>query len=361
MNVQTAHVRLIAAGLASLGLLLSGCSAREAPGDNSTAGGPTTSSIAAQGQAGSTHYPVTVTDCDGRETTYDSAPQRIVTLDDNITETLISLGLADRIVGITKFDTPDGEWETTREVMDSLPVLNASDTLSSGYPSQEVVLAAAPDIVLSVYDSAFSKAYGPVTHDGLTQMGINSYQTLQDCGMYRDPQGDFDLLYDDIRNLGIIFDVQADAEALVNSLKGRVSDLQSKGQSAGLGSYRIGMHDGETEHPGTLGVTTANAIITLAGSTYAFVEDDRGNTAMSWETFIARDPEVIWVITDLGQTADQVEHQLETDPRTQHVDAVANKRYVVVSYNDAIGSPRCVDGLADMIDGLIALKSQHLL
>jgi len=352
---RTPHLKVIALAVLAVFTLptLSACG--PSSGDTAASGSPV---ITSSGQR--TVYPVTVTDCDGRKTTYTKAPARVVTFDDNITETLLSLGLADRIVGATKFDVPGSEWAPTKAQMDALPMINKTGTLSSGYPSKETVVAQNPDLVASVYESAFDKAYGPGTHESWTALGVNSYQTLQDCETNK-AQYDFSLLYQDIHNLGVIFDVQDRATALIQKLQGEVSELQARVKAAGLGSYRIGTHDGEQAHPGTMGITTANAIITQAGSTYAFLNDDTGAQPISWETFVARDPQVIWVITDLGQTATQTETQLENDPRTRNVDGVLHKRFVVVSYNDAVGSPRCIDGLRHMVHGLVSLKQQGVL
>ena len=356
-------------------LLTAGCgTSGSSTGVGSTSGGATSSTSAATSR---TTYPVTVADCNGRQTTYTQAPKRVVTFDDNITETLLSLGLADRIVGITKFDTPSSEWAETKAQMDTLNVINKTGTLESGYPSKETVLAQSPDLVTSVYESAFDAAYGPGTHASWSTLHVNSFQTLQDCEANK-AQSDFSLLFDDIRKFierprlyGVLilpplsendsFAAQDRAASLIARLQAKVTDLQAQVKTAGLSNYRVGMHDGEKEHPGTMGITTANAIIVQAGSTYAFLNDDHGSQPVSWETFVARDPQVIWVITDLGQTAKQTETQLETDPRTKSVDAVAHKRYVVVSYNDAVGSPRCIDGLQHMVEGLLALKKQGLL
>jgi iron complex transport system substrate-binding protein len=282
----------------------------------------------------------------------------VVTLDDNSTETLLALGLKDRIVGAVQFDTKDSMWAATKQDFLSLNIINKPNMVNAaGYPSKETLIAQNPDLVTSVYESAFDAAYGPATHDALTKLGINSYQTLQDCEANK-PQTDFSLLFDDIRNYGVIFDVQPAAEALISRLESRIAAAQESAKSAALGSYVIGMHDGEKEHPGTMGVTTTNAMITLAGSKYAFINDDRGTSPVSWEVFVKRDPQVIWVLTDLGNTATQIESGLSSDPRVSSVTAVQKKAYVVVSYNDAVGSPRAIDGLEHLVNGLIALKQE---
>ena len=53
-------------------------------------------------------FPVTRPDCTGGTVTFDSPPQRIVTLDAYVAEFVIALGFGDRIVG-TGFPYPDNQ------------------------------------------------------------------------------------------------------------------------------------------------------------------------------------------------------------------------------------------------------------
>jgi iron complex transport system substrate-binding protein len=302
-----------------------------------------------------TTYPVTVKDCAGRVLTFAKAPERVVTLDPAITEIMLVLGLKDHIVGVTLFDdgptAGDKMWKVTKADMQSLAVINDPKV---GYPTKEKVVSAKPDLIASEYPSAFDGTNGPGTQDGWTKLGINSYLTHGGCAE-TNVWTDLSVLYQDFRDIGVIFDVQDKAEAEIAKLQGQITDLQQKAKAAGVPDYSIGTHDGESEHPGTLGTTTANAIITLAGSHYAFIKDDTTGNPISWETFVKRNPDVIWVITGLGTTAEQTEKQLATDKRTAGMAAVKNKRFVEVAYDDVGESPRIVDGLTALIDGLIAL------
>jgi ABC-type Fe3+-hydroxamate transport system substrate-binding protein len=57
------------------------------------------------------------------------------------------------------------------------------------------------------------------------------------------------------------------------------------------------------------------------------------------------------------EEAEGIKEKLATDPRLTNVTAVRKAAYVIVSYNEGgVASPRNVDALEQMIDGLIALQ-----
>jgi len=304
---------------------------------------------------GKTHYPVTVHDCTGTQT-YDKAPGRIVTLDDSATDTLIAMGLTSKIVAVTKFETPSQEWPEDASIVDKLHGLS----YGNAYPSLESILALRPDIIVSDFPSAFAQGIGPATPQRWQSLGIASYETLSDCGQYSStPEYNFNRLYTDIHNLGVIFNVQASAARLIRHLQTEVAADHTLAKKAGLGNYRIGEVNGMTSSPGTLGVTTANAIIAETGSTYAFLKYDTNlNINVSWEEVVRTNPQVFWLITDSGFTVSHVEHFLQTNPHLHTVQAIKNQAYVPISYFAAAGSPRAVDAVRLMVDGLIKLKRE---
>ena len=82
--------------------------------------------------------PVTIENC-GVTTTYAQAPRRAVTLNQHATEVMLSLGLADRMVGTAYMD--DTILPELAEAYAGVPVI------AEEYPSKEVLLAAQPDFV----------------------------------------------------------------------------------------------------------------------------------------------------------------------------------------------------------------------
>jgi zinc transport system substrate-binding protein len=308
--------------------------------------------------ANRTQYPVTIRDCGGRETTYDKAPERIVTLDPAITESLLLLGLKDKIVGFTEFQTPDQRWAITKSDMDALPVINKD----MAYPSKEAILAASPDIVMSVYPSALLENSELPNRDGWNALGINAYLTLGECHESTTPVTEFSLLYTDIRNLGIIFDVQARAEEEIAKLEQRVTAIQQKVADAKLPERTMWSYSGEEEPYPAGAIGTPNAIMTMAGVTNAFGDIARDYDAVSWEEIVKRNPDIIWIMTSAGEgffitEAEGIQAKLESDSRSNTIRAVQNKAYVILSYNEGgVETPRNVDALERMVDALLALK-----
>ena len=307
-----------------------------------------------------TKYPVTIQNCSG-PITYTAAPKRVITLDDQMTDTLIQLGLSNRIVGIMKFETDAQEWSATKSVVLGLHKFTTGLIKSSGYPTLESVQALNPDMVTSVYSSAFSATYGPATQARLASLKINSYESIQSCEKDASkPLYDFSKLYLDIHNLGMIFNVQQKANNLIASIKNQVLAQQERAKSAGLGSYSISTACINGANTCSMGVGMPNAIINLTGSKYALVKDDIDpNTSVSWETYVKRNAQIFWVITDLSDSAAAIEKAYLNNPKLKSMTAVKNRAFLPVSYNEAVPSPRSVDGLKHMIDGLILLKSEH--
>lgn len=305
--------------------------------------------------AGATTYPVTITDCGGRSTTYTKAPERIVVLDPSIAETLLLLGLKDKIVGFTEFQTPDQRWKRTAADMATLPVINKD----MGYPSKEAILATTPDFVTSIYPSALLSNAELPTRDGWAALGVQSYLTQAECHEKTDTVTDLQYLYQDIANLGVIFDAQAKATALIDELKARVAAITPVSSAA---AKTVWSYSGEKDPYPAGGSGTPNAIITLAGAKNAFADIPKDYDAVSWEEIVKRNPDVLWIMTAAGEgmfidEADGIMEKLAADPRLKDISAVKNRAYVIVSYNDGgIESPRNVDAIEAFAAGLAALK-----
>lgn len=105
-----------------------------------------------------TTYPLTVKDAKGTEFTFESAPQRIVSLAPSETEGLFALGLDEQVVGVSDND--------------DYPVAVKDKPKMGGWQvNVEAVVAAKPDLVLSgnLVDEATVKS--------LTDLGIKVYQS----------------------------------------------------------------------------------------------------------------------------------------------------------------------------------------
>ena len=156
-------VVLIAALTTTLAASLTACGSTQAQSqENSQAG--------VSQQASVTQYPVTITtyDASGKEITqtFDKAPERIVTNNLSATETLIELGLGDKIVGMMN---PDNV--VTSKYKDSVEKINKLGDKKS--ISKEVILSATPDIVVGRVAMFSEKSLGAYTD--WNNNGINVY------------------------------------------------------------------------------------------------------------------------------------------------------------------------------------------
>lgn len=330
---QRATVIIVAAAL-SLGL--SACGASEAI---------ETEPVADSGE-GATVYPLTVESC-GTEVTFDHAPQRVVSLDQNSTEILLSLGLQDRLVGTASWTDP---------VLDSLEAANADvPRLADNAPTYEVVLGADPDFVTASFGRHFAEG-GVASQERFAETGIDSYLSPTDCdggtsingGGTRTTPLTIDSLYEEITELGQIFDVSDRAATLVSDLKARA---EAATEGVDLDGVTVAYWFADTKTPYIAGDLGSAALLgRTTGLVNVFDDVDDDWPATTWETLADRDPQVL-VLGDLqrdrfpGDRLDDKVEFLESDPLTQTIDAVRNQRYIALHGAELNPSIRFVDGL----------------
>ncbi|WP_370692415.1 ABC transporter substrate-binding protein [Curtobacterium sp. MCBA15_012] len=328
----------LVAGVVALALLaLTGCGASEAV--------PQATGTATAGE-GTTSYPLTIEDC-GRRVTVESAPQRIVSLDQNSTEILLSLGLADRMVGTASWTDP---------VLPSLAAANERvPRLSDNAPTYEVLLDARPDFVTASFGRHYGQG-GVASRARLAETGIGSYLSPTDC------EGDVSIngggkrtqalttaqLYREIHDLAEVFDVQRRGDALVAELRARAEAATAR---TDLDGQRAFFWFADTKTPyvaGGLGSGQLLADETGLDNVFRSSRDDW--PAVGWEQVVAADPQVI-VLGDLqrdrfpGDRLDDKIAFLEHDPLTKDLDAVRNHRFVALHGAELNPSIRFVDGL----------------
>ncbi|GAB2568128.1 ABC transporter substrate-binding protein [Leucobacter ruminantium] len=326
----------LAAAVLSLAAL-TGCGASEVVEPERTA---------AAGE-GATEYPLTLENC-GREVTIDQAPQRVVSLDQNSTEILLSLGLEDRMVGTASWTDP---------VLDSLAEANEQvPRLADNAPTYEVLLDADPDFVTAPFGRHYKEEGGVATRDRLSETGIPSYLAPSDCegsliingGGTRTKPLTLDSLYQEIRELATIFDVQDRGEQLVADLEAR-TDAALEDVDLGGSTVAFWFADTRTAYiAGGLGAPALLADLTGMENVFADVDDEW--PATGWETLVERDPQIL-VLGDLqrdrfpGDRLDDKIAFLQSDPLTSTLGAVQNECFIDLHGAEMNPSIRYVDGL----------------
>lgn len=332
------HTRAFAlpAALLATVVALTGCGASE----------PVPETTAAAGGDGMTTYPLTLENC-GREITVDAAPERVVSLDQNSTEILLSLGLADRMVGTASWTDP---------VLDSLADANARvPRLADNAPSYEVVLGVDPDFVTASFGRHFAQG-GVATRDRFAETGIQSYLSPTDCegavsingGGTRTIALTEDVLYGEIRDLAAIFDVSTRGEELIASLQERAAAAMD---GVDFGGRSVAFWFADTKTPYMAGGLGSAALLAKsADMTGVFSDQTDDWRAVGWESVVAADPDIL-VLGDLqrdrfpGDRLDDKIAFLEGDPLTSTMTAVREKRFIALHGAEMNPSIRFVDGL----------------
>ncbi|MGV9523712.1 ABC transporter substrate-binding protein [Streptomyces sp. WY228] len=327
---------LLAAGL----LLLTACGGGESTG-------------AADGKK-TKGFPLTIENC-GRTVTVKAPPQRAVSVDQGSTEILLSLGLADRLAGTATWSDP---------VMKGLEKANAGvERISENRPSSEKVLDKEPDFLSASFTSTLAKG-GVAPREQFEKLGVPTYISPADCvGKDNSGSGDgartapltMDSVYTEVRELSQVFGVPERGDALVKKLQERVAKA-AEGVDGSKASLLYWFSDSKA--PYLAGCCGAPGVITKElGAKNVFDDTHDEWPQISWETVADRNPDVL-VIGDLSrttQTAESAEKKiefLESNPVTKTMDAVRNRRYVLLSGQAMNPTIRTVEGLERVAAGL---------
>ncbi|WP_299206504.1 ABC transporter substrate-binding protein [uncultured Tateyamaria sp.] len=280
----------------------------------------------------------TVQSCD-RTVTFDAPPQAAISNDVNLTEMMLVLGLADRMVGYTGISG----WKTLDEEMTA--GIEALPELSAKYPSKEVLIGADADFFFAGWNYGM-KVGGDVTPETLAPFGIDVYELTESCIHIGDKDAaSMDDMYNDLLNLGAIFEVSDKAEALVADYR---ADLE--GFTAELepleAAPRVFVYDSGEDVPFTAGrYAMPNALIEAAGGANIMNDFEKSWATVGWEAVVERNPEII-VIVNYGEvTAEEKRAFMMSNPAFADIDAVKNDRFVTLEYVEATPGPRNINAV----------------
>lgn len=275
----------------------------------------------------------TVQSCD-RAVVFDAPPQAAISNDVNLTEMMLVLGLADRMVGYTGISG----WKTLDAEMtagvEKLPELSAL------YPSKEVLIGADADFFFAGWNYGM-KVGGEVTPETLEPFGIAVYELTESCiHIGQKNAASMDDMYNDLRNLGAIFDVSDRAETLIAEYQAELAAFLED-QPALDAAPRVFVYDSGEDVPFTAGqYAMPNALIEAAGGTNIMNDLDKSWATIGWEAVVERNPEII-VIVNYGEvTAEQKIGFMKSNPAFADIDAVRNDKFVVLDYVEATPGPR---------------------
>lgn len=206
--------------------------------------------------------------CDdyGRTVTVPTAPRRIVSASNSVTEIVYALGAGDLLVGRTDFCTYPPEAR-------KLPSIGGITNMSV-----ESILALSPDLVIS---SSMVQKKNVLQ---LEKMGVPLVSIVE--------KQHFDALFDNIEAIGTLIGREAAADSLNRSLRARLRQVQDSivpGADRPTAYYVVGFGDGGNFTAG--GNTFINDIIAMAGGRNAAAGSE--GWSYSLETLMQQDPAYI--------------------------------------------------------------------
>jgi iron complex transport system substrate-binding protein len=311
-----------------------------------------------------THYPLTLWNC-GTEVTFSQAPRRAVSIGQGTTEILLSLGLADRMVGTAVWVGP---------VLPQFAVENTRiPRLADNDPSFESVVGRSPDLVAAQLEWHVGARGRVGRRDQFADLGIPSYVSPADCaakdnsgsgdGVRREPFT-MSLLYQEIRDLAAVFDVADSGEALVAELQQREANAVAAVASARARGLSAAFWYSSREVKGDAFVAGRNGgaayIMRTLGLRNVIETNDEWPT-ISWEAIAAANPDML-VLAQMDRRrfpADDVAVKrqfLEADPVASQMGAVRKGHIVVLDAQAMNPTLRTIDGIEAVARGIAELN-----
>lgn len=304
--------------------------------------------------------PVTIDNC-GRTLTFDTPPERVVSLGQASTELLYSLGLGDRVAGTAVW---------FNEVMPEFQSINETvERLADNDPSFESVVARKPQLVTAQYEWHVGPEGSVGTYEQFDKLGVQTYVMPTDClGKDNSTGGDgtrtkafeIDSIYLAIEQLSTIFGVSAVGEKLIGEMIRRQRDAVARAKTVAdkelsavvwfsspdidLDPYVAGLDGVPGYMLKTLGIRNV-------------IQSNEEWPLVGWETIAKANPDVI-VIARMDRRRFPVDDYkvklefLRNDPVTSKLDAVVNNRIIIVDAHAIQPSVRIAIGLETIVDAL---------
>jgi iron complex transport system substrate-binding protein len=316
--------------------------------------------LAASGAfATETTYPLTLENC-GRQITFSKTPERAVSLGQSTTEILYLLGLSKKVVGTAVWLGP---------VLKGYEEANATvPRLADNDPSFESVIATKPDLVTV----QFQWHVGPKGTVGsiaqFEDLGIPVYTSPSDCiGKDNSSGGDgvraeafsMDLIYQEIRDLARIFNVEDRGEQVVADLVAREQAARAKVAGATSQLSAVFWFSSATlaADPYVAGRNGAPGYIMKALGIKNVIDSDEEWPTVGWETIARANPSIIVTarMERRRYPADDIAVKtafLQKDPVVSLMPAVKAGHVVDMDAQTMNPTIRTIDGIEVLADAI---------
>lgn len=238
------------------------------------------------------HYPVTITNVNFAkepvEYTYEEAPQRVITFWSNSLETMLALGLGERVICAVGMS----EDEILPELLPELEKMKSNleyynDFVDSNAAmSKESAIMMEPDFILGWKSSFSDKTIGDVSY--WNENGIGTYIALNSNDVSENRTLDNE--YADILNIGKIFDVEDKAQEMVDEMKAQVERVTQATEGQEKRTVLVFEYLGERIWNYDKTMLAGNMVIEMGGDLLDASSD------IGKEDILKLNPDVIFVI-----------------------------------------------------------------
>ena len=285
------------------------------------------------------YYPVTIDTVDAQgnpiQETFEKEPERVVAVYQSAIENMLALGLEDKMVLAAQLDI---------DVKDEYKDAFSKVEYVKDAPSKEAVIAAKPDFIISWSSYFGDKTLGDVKE--WQDKGVNTF-ILKNSGAVK--VDSLENEYDDLINLGKIFNKEKEAEAIVQSMKDRLAETEKLREGKEPVKAAILEIEDDNLFRNYGAKTVGGEIAEKAGAELVMDEDRFGSEAL-----LAKDPDVIFVVYYGDEKVEDAElDRFKSLPALKGLSAIKNNRVYPVSLSEVYASGvRTADGIDTMIKGL---------
>lgn len=275
---------------------------------------------------------------DPRELEFSEVPKRAISLNQSTTEILLTLGLEKQMIGTSYLD---------EEILPNLKEAYESvEVIAKEYPSVEQIVAKNPDFLIG-WPSAFTDSY-ITSYEYWDNKGINAY--VPNSSLANGEQT-LEMVYQDILDIGKIFNVSDKADKVVNEMKTTVNNVKEKTDKVDKKveiALIHGFKEGKISTRSSKGLQ--NNLITLAGGVNVFPDSEGGE--LSAEKLVEKNPQMLVINSYMGNKgSDAIIKSLKEDPVLSKLDAVKNNKFVICQLSDVQVGVRNANAVENMAKG----------
>jgi len=274
----------------------------------------------------------------GRDLEITEKPQNVLTLGPNSTELFVALGLTDYVIGNSLDNHSRGPLPEYEAEYKKIP------ELTYGSATREAVTTSGADFIYGI-DWEFGGEGLDV--EELESFGIKTYMNSATT---------LDEIYQEIHDIGKIFEIEDVATDFVNDQKTRIAAVQEK--VSNQEPVNVLVYDSGGDGVFTAGGTNFETLlIELAGGKNIFDDiTDKQWTTVSYEEVLARQPDVIVVHDYDAPSLEQKIEDIKNDPALSQLDSVKNERFVSITLESVLPGDRMAYAVETLAKGFYPEK-----